>query len=76
MEYSTQAGAMTVMVCGKGAPQPESAKYVLETVELEKVEPHTVSVTGAVCDSGSSEAAAWRSRGGMVDAWDRVGDAA
>jgi fructoselysine-6-P-deglycase FrlB-like protein len=49
LDFASRAGAMTILVCGKGAPQPEAAKYMLETVELEKVEPHTASVTGAVC---------------------------
>lgn len=49
LNLAHQMGAMTVLVCGKGAPAPESAQYVLETVPLEKVEPHTTAVSGAIC---------------------------
>jgi glucosamine 6-phosphate synthetase-like amidotransferase/phosphosugar isomerase protein len=49
LELSDRSGAFTVMVSGKGVRAPESAKFQIETCEVEKVEPHTVSVTGAIC---------------------------
>jgi fructoselysine-6-P-deglycase FrlB-like protein len=49
LEHCERAGAFTVLVAGKGVEQPESAKFLLSTCEQEKVEPHTVSLTSAVC---------------------------
>ncbi len=49
LEICERNGAFPIAVCGKGATPPEVARLVLETVELETVEPHTISVTGAVC---------------------------
>jgi fructoselysine-6-P-deglycase FrlB-like protein len=49
MEICDRAGAFTLQVSGKDAPQAESARYMLPTVAMETVEPHTISVTGAVC---------------------------
>jgi fructoselysine-6-P-deglycase FrlB-like protein len=52
LKVCDQVGAFPVLVCGKGAPgarEVESARMVLETVEMERVEPHTASVTGAIC---------------------------
>ena len=42
-------GAFTILVAGEGAKVVEAAKYVMTTVPQETVEPHTISVTGAIC---------------------------
>jgi glucosamine 6-phosphate synthetase-like amidotransferase/phosphosugar isomerase protein len=44
-----RAGAFTVIVSGKGVAVPPGAQLQFETCELEKIEPHTVSMTSAVC---------------------------
>ncbi len=47
--HAARSGAFMIWVCGEGAQVPSEARMVLETCPLEKPEPHTVSVTGAVC---------------------------
>lgn len=49
LEICERAGALNAMVCGKGVDTPESVRFALETVPLETVEPHTISVTSAIC---------------------------
>lgn len=53
LELCERLGALTVLVCGKNQASasrpPEFARYILETVDVEKVEPHTAAVTGAIC---------------------------
>lgn len=49
LEICEQAGAFTVLVAGVGAKEMRAAHYTLQTVPLEKVEPHTTAVTGAIC---------------------------
>lgn len=49
LEACDRAGAFTVLVCGVDAPVSEYAKFVLPTCAMEKAEPHTVSVTSAIC---------------------------
>jgi fructoselysine-6-P-deglycase FrlB-like protein len=49
LEICERAGAFTVLVAAKGVEQSERVRFMLPTVELEKVEPHTVSLTTAVC---------------------------
>jgi hypothetical protein len=49
VELCERMGALTVLVCGKGIRVPELVKYTLETTPLERVEPHTSAVTGAIC---------------------------
>ncbi|MGK5084731.1 SIS domain-containing protein [Bdellovibrionota bacterium FG-1] len=49
LEACHQANAFTVLVSARGVKQPESAHLILETCDLEQVEPHTISVTSAVC---------------------------
>ncbi|MFN7685447.1 MAG: SIS domain-containing protein [Oligoflexia bacterium] len=50
MEYCRREGAFTVLVSGKGVLLGSKHQdLVLETCELETVEPHTVSVTSAIC---------------------------
>lgn len=48
-EQCARAGAFPVLVCGQGAPEGEIARFVLSTSPMEKVEPHTMAVTGAIC---------------------------
>lgn len=43
------SGAYTLQVSGKDAHVSESADQFLGTVPIEPVEPHTASVTGAIC---------------------------
>ncbi len=43
------AGAFTVAVTGAGVQKPPRTDLLLTTSPLERCEPHTVSVTGAVC---------------------------
>ncbi|HUP56614.1 MAG TPA: hypothetical protein VM598_04120 [Bdellovibrionota bacterium] len=47
LEQCQQAGAFGILVAGQGAPN-EVARQHLQTSPLEKVEPHTMSVTGAI----------------------------
>ncbi len=49
IEACDRAGAFTFLVCGQGVEGPEGARFTLPTTPLEKVEPHTDSVTGAIC---------------------------
>jgi fructoselysine-6-P-deglycase FrlB-like protein len=49
LEICDRAGAFTIIVAAKGVEQSEFARFMLPTVDLEKVEPHTVSLTSAVC---------------------------
>lgn len=49
LELCERAGALTAWICGKGVPQPSAARCQFETVEIEKVEPHTLAVTSAIC---------------------------
>lgn len=49
LELCDRVGAFTIQVSGKGAPVPEVARLGVETSPLEKCEPHTMSMTGAVC---------------------------
>jgi len=49
LEQCDRAGAFTIIVSGKDTPQPESARFVLATTPLERCEPHTASLTGAIC---------------------------
>lgn len=44
-----RSGAFTIMVSGNGAEVPEHVGYALHTVPMEKAEPHTASMTGAIC---------------------------
>jgi fructoselysine-6-P-deglycase FrlB-like protein len=44
-----RAGAFTMAVTGAGAPKPAHASAHLPTSPMERCEPHTVSVTGAIC---------------------------
>ena len=49
LEACEGAGAFTVLVAAKGVEQPQFAKFLLATCPRETVEPHTVSLTSAVC---------------------------
>jgi fructoselysine-6-P-deglycase FrlB-like protein len=49
LEMCERNGAITLQVSGRGAPESPSARYVLTTGEQEKVEPHTMAVTTAIC---------------------------
>jgi fructoselysine-6-P-deglycase FrlB-like protein len=51
LEICHQAGAFTVLVSGKETvtDPPDSVRYVLSTCPLEEVEPHTISVSSAIC---------------------------
>lgn len=49
LEFADQAGAFTLQVSGNDAPPSPRAKFILSTVGQESVEPHTASVTGAIC---------------------------
>ncbi len=53
LELADRVGAFTILVCAKGSRSPEYARFVLETVPPEKVEPHTAALTGAVCGATS-----------------------
>ena len=46
---SERLGAFTIMVTGKDVESAPGARYHLTTVPLERVEPHTSAVTGAIC---------------------------
>jgi fructoselysine-6-P-deglycase FrlB-like protein len=46
---SKRAGAATILVSARGVQAPECADVLLETCELESCEPHTISLTTAVC---------------------------
>jgi fructoselysine-6-P-deglycase FrlB-like protein len=49
LEVCDRAGAFTILVAAKNVEQDEFTRFLLPTIELEKVEPHTVSLTSAVC---------------------------
>jgi fructoselysine-6-P-deglycase FrlB-like protein len=49
IQVCERAGAFTVLVSGRGVAMPPGAQLQFETCDLEKVEPHTVSMTSAVC---------------------------
>ena len=49
LEICSKANAFTVMVAAKGITPPACARLYLETCGLELCEPHTISMTSAVC---------------------------
>jgi fructoselysine-6-P-deglycase FrlB-like protein len=49
LELADRLGAFTVQVSAQGIAQHSSAQYLLPTVPLERVEPHTAAVTGSIC---------------------------
>jgi fructoselysine-6-P-deglycase FrlB-like protein len=52
LEVCDRAGAFTILVAAsdaRGIAEIESVRYHLETCPLEKTEPHTISLTSAVC---------------------------
>jgi fructoselysine-6-P-deglycase FrlB-like protein len=51
LQLCHQAGAFTVLVAGRDTVQepPDYVRYVLSTCPLEEVEPHTISVSSAIC---------------------------
>jgi fructoselysine-6-P-deglycase FrlB-like protein len=49
LEACQRANSFTVLVSAKGTVAPASAQLLLETSELEQCEPHTISMTSAVC---------------------------
>ena len=49
LELADRLGAFTVQVSAQGVEQHLCAQYLLPTVPLERVEPHTAAVTGAIC---------------------------
>jgi fructoselysine-6-P-deglycase FrlB-like protein len=49
IEACDRAGVFTVMVSGKGAKLAPGAQLQFETCEIETVEPHTISMTSAIC---------------------------
>lgn len=50
LQHCRREGAFTVLVCAKGVSLgSEFQDLVLETCEPEKIEPHTVAVTSAIC---------------------------
>lgn len=49
LELCRSAGAFTTLVAGQGVNSPEWVNLFLPTCALEKAEPHTQAVTGAIC---------------------------
>ena len=49
MEFCDRAGAFTILLAGQGVEPAGGARYVLATCAPEKVEPHTISITSAIC---------------------------
>ncbi|MEK6578266.1 MAG: hypothetical protein AABZ55_03490, partial [Bdellovibrionota bacterium] len=49
IELSERSGAYTLAVCGRDVVDVPGARFVLNTTPMEKCEPHTASLTGAVC---------------------------
>lgn len=49
LQLCDRAGAFTILVANRDAPAVESARFFLPTSPLERVEPHTMAVTGAIC---------------------------
>ncbi len=49
LELSERLGAFTIQVSAQGVAQHAAAHYLLPTVPLERVEPHTAAVTGSIC---------------------------
>lgn len=49
LEIAERLGAFTVQVSAQGVAQHPAAHYLLPTVPLERVEPHTAAVTGSIC---------------------------
>lgn len=55
LEACARAGAFTLLVAGQDAPgigellEGDNVRYYLPTSPMERCEPHTISVTGAIC---------------------------
>ncbi len=49
MQAFSNAGAFNILVCGDGAEEPQNTDCVVKTVPLEDTEPHTISLTSAIC---------------------------
>jgi fructoselysine-6-P-deglycase FrlB-like protein len=65
LEACEAAGAHTVFVTAQGAAEPRPGRFLLPTGALERCEPHSIAITGAVCAAttfllGEKAAAEWR----------------
>jgi glucosamine 6-phosphate synthetase-like amidotransferase/phosphosugar isomerase protein len=49
IEICQRSSVFTVLVSGRGVRAPETVQLQFETCDLEKSEPHTVSMTSAIC---------------------------
>ena len=49
LALADRMGAFTVQVSARGVPAAPCARFLLETVPLEDIEPHTAAVTGSIC---------------------------
>lgn len=72
LELCRRAGAATAFVSAQGAAVPGSADWLLPSGPLERCEPHSIAITGAVCAAttwllGAEAAAEWRGIGAQAD---------
>jgi len=72
LETCARAGAFTILVAAQGVAEPERANLILEAGPLEKCEPHSIAITGAVCAAttlllGAQAAAEWNVLSRMAD---------
>jgi glucosamine--fructose-6-phosphate aminotransferase (isomerizing) len=49
LQLAERAGAFPILVSAEGVPTPSFVRHHLTTVPRERIEPHTVGVTGAIC---------------------------
>lgn len=64
LDLCKKAGAYTVFVSAQGAAEPGRADLIVEAGSLERCEPHSIAITGAVCAAttlllGKRAADAW-----------------
>lgn len=72
LEICARSGAFTILVSAQGVAEPERADLILEAGPLEKCEPHSIAITGAVCAAttlllGAQAAAEWNALSQMDD---------
>ena len=72
LELCRKSGAFTVLVTGSGVSSPFQPDLLVPTCEVEKCEPHTIGMTGAVCAVtvlllGSAAADTWKAISEMPD---------
>lgn len=49
LELCGKVGAYSLLICAEGVENEDFARQVVQTVPMERIEPHTISLTTAIC---------------------------